>query len=473
MAKSKTTERDEKHDLSRRALIKWSLAAGAALGVSRSKIVEVLERSAGKGVAQAADQTQHRYFGTYMHNGGFAWSQLLWPHPEIAAGTNPQLSYHRLGQPNLAPAGTDKPLWLGVDSPFQNLGAGRQMSAFICGNNETHNNNATSTTTLGPNRLFAAIAAMQSTLPAVVPAIRSSDVGNDPIVFGAAPGAPAAATVATHADIINLFNSAASSAGGLLYQNGPDSALYKTTYSTFAGLVKASGRSTQIKTWQTGNTAAGFLGTNLASQLQVTPADEARYGITLQTRAPIAEYARLCIVMVKAFKLGLTNAVITNLFGDDPHGAFGGGDNSGDITSTVPALKMVYDSLMADLQETIVDGRALSDGFVMSIHGDTTKDARNRDGWGDGTDSNHNVTLAWGGGHIKTGWFGRLPLNGNVLGFNPATGDETTQYNGGIQAQAAASAIAYAVAGGDARLAATFGASSAESYAGLVNLISV
>ena len=34
MAKSKTTERDEKRELSRRALMKWTIAAGAAFGVS-------------------------------------------------------------------------------------------------------------------------------------------------------------------------------------------------------------------------------------------------------------------------------------------------------------------------------------------------------------------------------------------------------------------------------------------------------
>ena len=40
MAKSQTSKRDEEHELTRRALMKWSLAAGAALGaaVSRARL---------------------------------------------------------------------------------------------------------------------------------------------------------------------------------------------------------------------------------------------------------------------------------------------------------------------------------------------------------------------------------------------------------------------------------------------------
>jgi len=39
MAKHPLSKREEKRELHRRALIKWSVAAGAALGVSRSKIL--------------------------------------------------------------------------------------------------------------------------------------------------------------------------------------------------------------------------------------------------------------------------------------------------------------------------------------------------------------------------------------------------------------------------------------------------
>ena len=54
MAKTPIAKRDEHHELTRRALIKWSVAAGAALGVSRAKIFEILERTGGRDVAMAA-----------------------------------------------------------------------------------------------------------------------------------------------------------------------------------------------------------------------------------------------------------------------------------------------------------------------------------------------------------------------------------------------------------------------------------
>src|SRR5215467_9597402 len=88
MAKSQVSQRDEKREVSRRALIKWSVAAGAALGVSRARVVEILEKTAGKGVAYAAAARTAR---TTVHfdvgNGGIArWTQLL-PFPAIAANT--------------------------------------------------------------------------------------------------------------------------------------------------------------------------------------------------------------------------------------------------------------------------------------------------------------------------------------------------------------------------------------------------
>ena len=60
MAKSPFSKRDEQYEIGRRALIKWTVAAGAALGISRSKVFEILEGSAGKGIAfAAADSPTH------------------------------------------------------------------------------------------------------------------------------------------------------------------------------------------------------------------------------------------------------------------------------------------------------------------------------------------------------------------------------------------------------------------------------
>jgi hypothetical protein len=92
MSKNPFSKRDQEREITRRALIKWSVAAGAALGVSRSKVFEILERTAGKDVAfAAAENATARSVHIIAGNGGNAWFQLLWPHNDIAAANNPTL----------------------------------------------------------------------------------------------------------------------------------------------------------------------------------------------------------------------------------------------------------------------------------------------------------------------------------------------------------------------------------------------
>ena len=64
MAKSPFSKREEERQITRRALIKWSVAAGAALGVSRAKVFEILERTAGRDVAFAAAESAERHPAT-------------------------------------------------------------------------------------------------------------------------------------------------------------------------------------------------------------------------------------------------------------------------------------------------------------------------------------------------------------------------------------------------------------------------
>ncbi|MEO8549498.1 MAG: hypothetical protein ABI678_05980, partial [Kofleriaceae bacterium] len=78
MAKTPFAKRDEEREVTRRALIKWTVAAGAALGVSRGKIIEILERTAGKETAfAAAANASTRSVHICAGNGGLSWFQLL------------------------------------------------------------------------------------------------------------------------------------------------------------------------------------------------------------------------------------------------------------------------------------------------------------------------------------------------------------------------------------------------------------
>jgi hypothetical protein len=446
MAKSPFSKRDEQREITRRALIKWSVAAGAALGLSRSKVFEILESTAGRDLAfAAAENPTTRSVHLMAGNGGAAWFQLLWPHNDIAAANNPQFAWHRPGESQLVP-GTDKPLTVGPDTPFRDLPAQRQMTVFQCGNNETHTANATSVMNLNGNNIISIASALQSSSPSVIPLITIGIAD-----AGTAPGAARPANVNNADGIVNLFNSAASRAGGLL-SRAQDATLYKAHYDAFAQLNRAANRTTTKTAYMTASNAAAFLGTNLAAKLQINQADLDRYGIDGTTRANVRDIGRALIVAVKAFKMGLTNAVALPAMRDDPHGAF----TDGQAQNTPPMLRKVFDGFMNDLKATIDDntGKVLADDTVMTITGDTTKTPLNRGGWPDGTPNNSNVMWVYGAGHLKSGWFGGTLRNNTAQGFDAA--GNTAAYNGASTARFALASVAYAIAKRDDRAITAF-----------------
>jgi hypothetical protein len=440
------SKRDHDRDVTRRALIKWSLAAGAALGVNRARILDVLERTAGKGIAEAAgNTTRKRSVHIRGVEGGFAWFQLLWPHNDIAlaSDTNNRFPFHLPGG-HTAVTGTGGTLTLSADSPFATLPPQLQMTAFMAGSNEAHTNKPrTIARALSGNSMFAIAAVLQHDNPGVVPVIAVGDSE-----YGDAPGSPAAAVVPTGADIVGLFNSAASRAGSLLATTS-HADLYRAQYATLAALNRAADRSTTKLAYATGRSAARFLGQNLAAQLAVQPADEQRYGIDATMRKEIADIGRTLIVTAKAFQLGLTSSVILPGLRDDPHQAF---NDMVALRLSTTGLKKVLDGFMADLalKTDSVTGAKLSDEIVMTIDGDTPKTPLDRNNWLDDTPANSNWIYVYGGGKLKTGWFGGVDRTGATTGFDPATGAPKA-YDGDLQAKAACAAVAYAIARGDLR----------------------
>jgi len=446
MAKHPLSKREDERQLTRRALIKWSVAAGAALGVSRSKIFEILEGSADKDLAFAASANPTcRSIHVVAGNGGLAWFGLLWPMPEIALSGNAQFSYHKPGMAT-AVAGTDKTYVTGPDTPFATLTPDRQMTIFTCGSNETHTAQPTSVTGLNGANIFSVASALQSVNPSVIPFVTLGDVE-----VGTAPGGARPANVNNADGIVGLFNSAASRANGLLAATS-DAQLYKAHYEALIQLNRAANRSTTKTAYLTAQGAAKFLGTNLSAKLSVTPEDLTRYGITGATRANVAAIGRTFIVAVKAFRMGLTNSVVLPAMRDDPHGAF----DSGDV-NTVPAqLKGIFDGLMADLKGTVDDNtqQALDTDTVITVHGDTTKTFLNKSGWGDGTTGNTNRVYVWSAGHLLSGNFGQVKANNTAEGFD-ANGAPAA-YNGANTARFAMASIAYALAKRDERAIGAF-----------------
>ncbi len=446
MAKSPFTKRDEQHELTRRALIKWTVAAGAALGVSRSKVFDILEGTAGKGVAYAAStNATMRSVHIVAGNGGLAWFTQLWPQVDVAMAANPNFAWNYPGMATLVP-GTAKPLAIGPQTPWATLPAARQMTAFTCGRNETHTGTPISTTSLNGANIHAIASVLQAQTPTVIPIIAVGDVD-----VGNAAGAAQPTQVGDGDQIVGLFNSAASRVGGLL-SNSNDATLYKAQYDAFTQLNRASGRSTQKASYTTSSGAAAFLGTNLSAKLSITQADRDLYGLDGATRGNVEAIAKTLIIAVKAFAMGLTNSVVLPAMRDDPHGAFA----DGSIDLVPPQLKKMLDGFMTHLTQTVdtATNKSLADDVVVTISGDTTKDPRERSGWPDGTPGNTNHLYVLGGGHLKTGWFGSSDRNGDVQGFNGA--GNPVAYSQDDTAEIALASVAYAIAKRDERLISQF-----------------
>jgi hypothetical protein len=433
----------------RRDFLKWSATVAALLGIERSRYLDVVFDRAGSALADEAtcgktSKSVHLIAG----NGGLAWFTQLFPYMEIAKTASNTLSYY--GTPaDVKAAATDMPSVYGKYSPFQTLGKNKQMTAFVAGVNQTHTDTPNTGLQLGNSGLIAAIASIQSANPTLLPVMAIN-----PFVFGAAPGAPAVATVAKPAGLVDLFNSAASRTVLMDPKNAQVSEAY---YKAFLSLNAAAPRQTVAKTYGTGKVAANLLGKNLSDQLKVTPADEQRYGVSQGTPTNVMDIAHGFIIAIKAFKLGLTSSLIMPAMRDDPHGAF---QNMQTLESTVMALGKIFDAFMADAMnapDPACQSKTLGDNLVFTITGDTPKDALNRNGWGDGTQNNHNVVYAFGNGMLKTGWFGDLTAGGQLSTWDATTGAKVTGGNSGQMAVPAAAAIAYAVAKGDVRRVQDFG----------------
>ncbi|HEY1811630.1 MAG TPA: hypothetical protein VGG74_04695 [Kofleriaceae bacterium] len=446
MAKHPISKRDDEYEVSRRALIKWTLAAGAALGVSRAKIGEILEKTAGKETARAATSlTACRSVHMVAGNGGLSWYQLAWPQSQIAAANDATFSYHLPGMAKSftgTPAQGNGSLWVGPDTPWQSLPLSTQMTGFVAGSSRAHINDANTTGDISGVNLYSIASGLQSPTASVVPLIT---IGG--LAATGAPGGAAVTNVGAPTDVVNLFNSAASRAGGMLV-NSADASWYGIQYQAFAQLNRAAGTSVQMGSYQTASTAAGLLGTNLAAKLSITPADNTRYGLNSSTRSTVTAIGQALIVTVKAFQLGLTNCVCIPCFRDDPHGAFA----NNDTVVVAPQLKTVLDAFMTDLQNATdsVTQEVLANCTVITANGDTPKDITHNGGnWDDGTAGGANLLYVYSAGNLKPGWFGSMNTDGSATGYDDSA--NSAAFNATNTAKYATGSVAYAIARRDER----------------------
>jgi hypothetical protein len=435
----------------RRQFLKWSTAVAAAMGLDRSRYLDALCGTAGSAMADtAACAATAKSVHLIGDNGGLAWFTQLFPYPDIAQAGNPAFAYYATTS-TVAP-GTNNPLVYAPDSPFQKLGPSKQMSVFVAGTNQTHTKTPNSGLTIGNTGLVAACAAIQAATPSLLPVMAMN-----PFVYGSAPGAPQPATVADSAGLVDLFNSAASKTLLATPQNAGLDAAYMNAFLT---LNAAAGRPSVTSAYNTSRVAISLLGQNLGAKLTPTAADDIRYGITASTPTNIVEIGHALCTGVKAFGLGLTSCLLLPAMQDDPHGAF---SNMQTLASNVKTLGMIFDAFMADAaalpDPAGCSGQTLADSIVITITGDTPKTGLQNSGWPDGTVSNHNLVFVMGNGWLKTGWFGNLDAQGNLTTWDPNSGGVGTQTSQAL-GDAAASAVLYAVAKGDARTVQNFSATA-------------
>ncbi len=427
---------------SRRNFLRWASAAGAALALDRARVLDVISDSGGTALAEEGScALTQRSVHIVAGDGGFAWFQLLWPHVEIARSNNAGFAFHAFGESTKA-VDTDKDFEFAPESPWQDMDKGKRITAFMAGTNQTHTPTPGSAAQLGGGTsMLAACAAIQRSTPSLLPVI-----GVDPVNFGAAKGAPDIATVGDADGLVQLFNSAASREILSLPQ---DAALYEAYYKAFTGLNKAAPRPTMARPLRIGKTSANFLGQNLAKELEPTADDLTRYGINGGTPNKLSQIGRILITASKAFKRGLTQSVILPAMRDDPHGAF---QDMANVKMTVGLLGKMLDQFLKDLaleSDPLCSSKSIADDVVITVHGDTPKDPRDRSGWPDGTPNNANWLYVMGNGYLKTGWFGGVKANGSTSGFDPTTGAEVPNQQANATSDAAGAAVAFAVAKGD------------------------
>lgn len=430
-------------DSRRRDFIKWTLGLGATLGLRPWKIFEVNESIVGPAIAgEAACSPVNRFVGNVMGNGGFAWMTQLWPFADQSNQAGK--AFYATGQATDQAAGKgDHPLRLGPAAP--NF-SGKKVTGFLCGNNETHTGKPQSALSMGNGvTLPAAVAAIQTASPTLIPSIAIGD-----LPYGSANGAPGLSTVGSADGLVQIFNSAASTAGGALAKAG-DAALFEAYYKANLQLNRAAGRPAMAPAYNIAKVSANLLGRNLASQLKPTDADYMRYGIVGGVPDKLKSIATTLITTVKTFKLNLTSSVLLPGMNDDPHGAFGDMNN---LQTTVQTLGKIWTAFLGDLMaedDPMCAGTKLGDNTVITWMGDTGKDPNDPSGWPDGTAQNSNWMYVLGAGLLKGGWFGQIHGDGSIETWDPTTGNNTPGGDSSTLSGPAGAAVLYAVSKGDIR----------------------
>ncbi len=432
--------------IERREFIRWSALVATLIGVERTRHLEVLSKVGGVAMADAAGaaakilKTIHIVDG----NGGVSNWTLPFPNSVIATTATATFSSHAPGL-GVKSTKTERPSYYSPEASavFEALPNSFQVTQFTAGTSNAHS--ATPPQIIGGGAaMIAAIASIQTASSTLVPSM-VINAG----LYGAAPGAPAPAVVPNAAGLIGIFNSQA--AATLLKPAGNPEMLQKY-HSTFLSLNAASKSPTSKRHFDASKVAVNLLGKQLGDALTPTPADLAMYGIDGTTPPAVANMSRAIITTLKAMAMGLTNQVALPGFNNDPHGMFANGKAM--AATTAGAISKMLKGLYthADSLKDPASGKKISEGILMTVHGDTMKNPFNENGWGDGSQQNVLYVIGNSRGRLKSGAFGGYVNPNTPADWIPETGETVARggagsVTGAASFASASAAVAYAVCG--------------------------
>lgn len=455
-------KKEERRDLSRRALIGWMTAAGAALSVPLWKVWEIIEGTHGTAWAQDASCIPtNRAVIADFGVGSLSWMTQVFPVYDVGQNGSGNVSYLFMNNRGGPVDGTTNPLWASpagqlAMAPISNP-AKFGPTLMMGGTNQTHTRQSTAgVLTDRGNSVMASATVLQFSNPQIIPAINVSNY-----LYGSAPGAASVTSVGNADGMVDLFNSAATRAGGVLSEE-PNAALFKAHYDALLSLNKVAGLETTERPFGVGKTAGFVVGKNFAELLQPSFDDLTRYGLDGSTDngagldARVQEFGKFMITTAKMFKNGLSSITMGNFFNDDPHGAFNQIQASSDRAMSIGRI---IGAFLADLSEDdpYCPGTPIFQNTVLAIQGDTTKNMLNSGGWPDGSVGGSNWTWAWLAGRGKTGQFGEILTNGSSSGWNPDTGELDGNFNSTMLSSHVAGTLLHAIARGDERAVQSFG----------------
>ena len=451
-------KRDEQHELSRRALIGWMTAAGAALSVPLWKTFEIIEGTHGKAYAQGgACLGANRHVEVNWEVGSFAWISQVTPWKAMAAGANtPGISYqfqdNRGYEFDTGVNGNS--VW--VAPPMQGIediitNPAYLWTLMVGGQNETHTSSAVtnSTTNLGNTTLNSA---SQYQLATQVPRLLSG------VAVGNVANAGSLSLVNDSDGMVALLNSAATSAGGLLSRE-PNPAVYKQHVDAFLSLNRLSGRATTQSAFEISKIAGFTVGQNFATLLRPTPAQMQAFGLNggvngnAGLNGGMQDLGKFLITTANAFKAGLwANSAFSGDSGArDPHGRMNVGQlqSSRDHSMQIGLMYKEFFRLLS-IDDPLCPGEPIWKNTVVVNKGDTMKQ-NGQGNWQDGTANGHNAAMVFGAGWLEAGQFGELAPGNNLTTWNANTGANDDSMTSQQLGAGVAGAINYAVTRGNLR----------------------